>query len=161
MHCPLQVTERAELATAYCAGKLDAEATIDFARHLETCESCRACVAAQKTVSEKLDAWETPEISPGFDRSLHQKIEAEYGSWWSRLLGSGLGPLPRPLLPLAVACAVVLVALLLQPSRNASAPPARVESVDIEQVERVLEDLEMLQQLNVIPPREAGTSQSL
>jgi anti-sigma factor RsiW len=159
MECPLEQQQKTELLLAYCAGRLDPSAVPVLERHLENCTACKAYVDAQKKVWEALDSWPATQVSPDFDQRLYRRIQAEDGGGWrARWLGSWLASAPSPVLSLATACAIVLVAFLLQPPGNLT-PPVEItaENVDIEQVESVLEDMEMLQQLNLLPPAEVGT----
>ncbi|MCX6621385.1 MAG: hypothetical protein NTY38_09945 [Acidobacteria bacterium] len=107
---------------------------------------------AQGAVWTALDAWEAPPVSADFNRRLYARIETEaQAGWWQRLFAPRNGFRWRQTCSLATAC-MVLVAVLL--FNSPVAPPARpqpkTESVDIEQVERSLEDMEMLQQLNPV-----------
>jgi len=150
MECPVQSRDNADLLLAYCARRLDAEAAAVLERHMRQCEACQAFGEAQKAVWAALDAWEAQPLSEDFNRRLYARIRREEGSFWSRWVQPRLPLNPRPALSLAVAASVLLVALLVQ-----SPPPAstlaEVETVDAEQVERALDDLEMLRQVNLTP----------
>ena len=65
----------------------------------------------------------------------------------------------------AAACAMLAAALCIQgpasPHRFEQEPQAKVERVDVEQVERTLQDLEMLKQLTATVSPEANSSSSM
>jgi hypothetical protein len=144
MHCPIQNTENSEILLDYCARKLSPEATAEFERHMVGCADCRSFAEKQRTVLSALDAWEAPPVSEDFDRKLYARIEAvETRSWWRRWLEDGFGW--KPALSFGAASAAVAVAFFvyapqLQENRKLEIEP--------EQVERALEDLEMLKQLS-------------
>ena len=151
MHCPMADTRQTETLLAYVSGRLASPAALEIEQHAADCAACAAFLKEQKAVWEALDSWKAPAVSAGFDQGLYRRIEqAEDGGWWSRLRPGWRVPFPRRTLAVAAACAVVLVAVLLQPHAKIIAPgEARGEKLDIEQLEKTLEDLDMLQQLNL------------
>jgi hypothetical protein len=161
MQCPIQRRENAELLLAYCNRTLAPDQSDVLDAHVEKCDSCRRLVESQQLVWSALDAWEAMEVTADFDRRLRQRIEADQRrSWWRRVL-QPVQPISwRPALPLAAACVGVIAVFLMRGPEAApvAVQPARAEAVDIEQVERTLEDLEMLQVLTVNPQGEASSS---
>lgn len=97
-----------------------------------------------------LDEWEAPTVSGGFNRRLYERIERERGGGWlARLLYPAGARRWQQAFSLAAACLVLVALLILKlPVAPTVHPAQKVESVDIEQVERTLDDMEMLQQLN-------------
>jgi anti-sigma factor RsiW len=161
MECPVQSRDNADLLLAYCARKLDPETAAVLERHMEHCAPCRAFGEAQKAVWTALDTWEAMPVTEDFDRRLHVRIaQEENRGYWSRLVRPWLPLNFRPALSLAAASVVVLVAFLVQSPQSAP-QPAEVEIVDAEQVERVLDDLEMLRQVNLVPKVEAPAVQAM
>ncbi|HZT32574.1 MAG TPA: zf-HC2 domain-containing protein [Bryobacteraceae bacterium] len=151
MRCPIETEEHAETLLAYCANRLDPAQAAALERHMRSCAACRSFQEAQQTVWEALDTWEAPPVPADFDRRLYQRIEAEGYTWWQRLFQPFRPVLLRQGLPLAAAaCLLVMAGIIAQrpgERRPAPAPPAvRVESVQAEQVERTLDDLELLHQ---------------
>jgi len=146
MRCPLEQHQQKDLLLDYCAGRLEAGAAALLERHSEGCAACREFVAAQSQVWQALDGWDAPPLSPAFGRHLSERIAREGDDWWTRaarLLTR------RPALVLASACAMVVLALWLQPSPTVgSRQDAWDETAEIEQVESALEDLDMLRELD-------------
>lgn len=155
MRCPVQDKEHAEALIAYCARKLDPETTAVLERHIALCPECRDFAEAQRSVWQALDAWGTIPVSDDFDRRLSQAIEKqEVMTVWSRLREALAPPWAgsfRPAMPLAAACVAVVAVFLMRPiATQESGRLPRVEVSEIEQVERTLEDLEMLQALGPV-----------
>jgi anti-sigma-K factor RskA len=142
----------------YCAGKLDAERTGAIEDHARECAECRALIAAQMNVWRALGELAVPEVSPDFDARLYARIAQEEAasSWraWLRSLTAGWRSLGvwswKPVLAGVAAGAVVAVGLSLYmpilhvPQSRDSSLQFRPDSVDVEQVEVTLEDLDML-----------------
>ena len=146
MKCPIETPENAGVLLDYCAGKLDADTAAGLERHFADCGHCRDWVAAQKNVWAALDAWEVEPAGADFDARLYRRIGAEAREGvWGRLAGW----LPRlgfrPALPLALACSVLLAFVLL---RTPPPAPPTLGSLDADRLERALDDVEMLRQLN-------------
>jgi anti-sigma factor RsiW len=149
MHCPDQ-NENREWLVAYAAGRLDPESARRLEAHLAECQICRAAAADQAAVWQALDLWEAPPVSPDFDRRLYRRVrEGGRLGWWERLAQPFHLPL-RQAVPLAAAACLLLVASLIveRPARLLPPPPRRAP-VRVEQVERTLDDLEMLRQFDV------------
>jgi anti-sigma factor RsiW len=150
-----------EAILAYTAGSLEPEAQIHLERHLSTCEACRAVAVRQKDVWDALDAWKPSPASEGFDQKLYARISAgQNASWLQRLRGYRWSWALRPALPVAAASAAILLGFLLRQSPTA---PVRSEAaraagakVSIEQVERALDDMDMLKQMGLTTPAPAG-----
>lgn len=161
MECPVQTRENADLLLAYCARRLDPETAAALERHMQCCEACRTFGEGQRAVWSALDAWEAVPVSQDFDRRLYARIGAEQlRGFWSRLAQLWSPLRSRPALSLAAASLVLLVAFLVQSPQTAPRPP-EVETVDVEQVERALDDLEMLRQVNLVPRLETTATQAM
>ena len=156
--------ENADLLLEFVAGRLDAEDGSCFERHLEVCASCREAVGGRQAVWEALDAWETPPVSPDFDRRLYARIEREV-SWWDRVLRPFRPALMRVGLPVAAAAGLALAAGMIVVDRSTVVTPApqkasvQLESLRPDQAESALEDMEMLQEINgVVRPDPAASA---
>lgn len=164
MRCPIETQESAELLLDYCARKLPAEQTALLERHMASCAACREFRDGQALVWEALDSWQATPVSPDFDRRLYARIaEEDKSSWWRRA-ASTLAPFfARPLIPVtAAACLVVVGGLMLRSPEMA--PVAGNEAAltqEVEQVERTLEDLEMLRTLDLVAARAEDSSRTL
>ena len=152
MNCPLG-NNNSEILLDYCSRRLSLEATLLVETHIENCHECKSMTASQKAVWEALDQWEAEPVSADFDRRLYKRIEQRGDGFWARLAGFASGVHLRPAFTLGAACATVVFALLLRgPMINMSEqsdPVNRIEASDIEQAERVLDDMDMLNKLGV------------
>ena len=170
MKCPIETQDKTELLLAYCAGALDPEEVINLETHLAVCPACQEFQRKQQAVWEALDAWEAVPVSADFDRRLYQRIEAEaQKSWWARIV--------RPLRPTfvpgllsrgvplaATLCLLVLAGVILQRPDNVVAPAdqdAKMEAIQPEQVERTLDDMELLRQFRATTTSDAAAVNSM
>jgi anti-sigma factor RsiW len=142
-----------DLLLDYAAGKLNADARAQMDRHLAICRACSEFAGAQQNVWQALEDWEPAEVSMDFDRRLYARIEQDV-SWWKRLMRP-LNPVFRHSIPVAAAAGVLIMAglLLYRPAAIAPAPKsAQVESLQPDQLQSALEDMEMLHQFNQLVP---------
>lgn len=152
MLCPVQSRENAEILLSYANRKLDPDTAAVLERHMAVCSECRRVAEAQQAVWSALDAWEAESVSPDFDRRLYTRIEAGEGTGWWRRFVAPLRPMSwKPVMSLAAAGMTLLAVLLIRTPDSATPVPQRFETVEAEQVERSLEDLEMLRQLSMPP----------
>ena len=170
MKCPIETHENAELLLAYCARKLDPETQILLERPLAVCPACREFQRNQETVWQALDAWDAMPVSSDFDRRLYRRIEEEkaHASWWSRLVAPfrpafALPTMSRGVPLAAAACLLVLAGVIMERPGNVvvSEESASIESIQPDQVERTLDDMEMLRQFRVNQANEAGSVNSM
>jgi hypothetical protein len=103
----------------------------------------------------ELDKWQPAPISEDFDRKLYARIDRDdRRSWWQRFVAAaGVLVEGKPAVSIAVACLIIVIGIILRPPEkaNPAAPQQeslRLEVLEPEQVERGLEDLEMLKQLS-------------
>ncbi|HXA64779.1 MAG TPA: zf-HC2 domain-containing protein [Bryobacteraceae bacterium] len=149
MECPKN-SDGAELIVAYAAGMLDSGDQAAFERHLKSCASCRQMAAAQQAVWSALDELSPLPVSSNFDAKLYQRIaeEQQLGWWqhgWFRADWSW-----RPAMPVAAACVVLIIAFLVKNSGPVITQQEQVQpKLQIEQVERALDDMDMLKQAGV------------
>jgi len=142
MECPHGSEEGARLAVSFIAGQLDTRTSASFERHSEVCPKCRALVAEQQALWSALDEWQLEAVSDNFDTRLFERVAAQGHSPWRLRLDW------RSALPAAAACAVLTAAFLVK-QPTITLPQPRVQ---IEQVERALDDMDMLSQLHVESP---------
>jgi anti-sigma factor RsiW len=161
MNCPLE-TRNSELPIAYAAGELDAAAAAAFERHLEICPGCQELAVAQRAVWEAMDAWEAPPVSADFDQRLYRRIHQEEAqpSWWERFVRMAV-PMPfRQAVPLAAtACLLLVAGLMVQDRHTAPAVSSAPATVQVDQVENTLDDLELLRQFNAPIPANSVEAQ--
>jgi len=147
MGCSLNGGVAAHLVIEYVAGTLDDGTAGGFEAHLKTCASCRQLLAEQQSVWASLDAWHAIEPSPNFDQRLSERIaQEEQLPWWRRLAWLNLSW--RPVLPVAAASALLLIAFFIKQPRFANSSVESTHEPRIEQqVQRALDDMEMLTQI--------------
>jgi anti-sigma factor RsiW len=164
MKCEIETPDHVGRLLDYSAGRLDAVAARRIEAHLRGCPACRNFVAAQSAVWETLDRWQAAPVSPDFDRRLYQRIR-ERVSWWEYLARPLRPLLARQGLPITAAAALVVVAGLLSqtPQRITAVEKtvpqvSQVEPPAPDQVDRALDDMEMLRELNRLVHAEAPDS---
>ena len=154
MRCPIETQDNAEVLLSYSARRLNPQSTAILEAHMEVCPQCREFRDGQRALWEALDQWEARPISADFNRRLYRKIEEQDQlGWWERIFGSGRPMFLRPALPLAATAFLVLVAGLFMIDNTGRIVTPAVETPqvrEVEQVERTLEDMEMLRQFNLV-----------
>lgn len=146
--------------TSEAAGTLSETERGALARHVEGCAQCQDTLVKQRALWSVLDGLPAIEPSEDFDRRLYARIaEEERRPWWSATVRAFPPFRIRSAAPAAAACIALCGALLLHaPAPVAPAQPPQPVAVgnpidiDVDQVERTLDDLEMLRQLTVSPP---------
>jgi anti-sigma factor RsiW len=155
--------EGQELLLNYVSGVLEAQEAASFDRHMLTCAACREFAHGQKTVWEALDLFEPASISADFDRRLYQRIDKV--SWWDRIVHVLRSPLlAHRGLPVAATVAVLAVAGFIW--ERPTAPPAKpqsplsaaVQTLQPDQVQHALDDMEMLRDFNHLMRSEPSES---
>jgi hypothetical protein len=153
MLCPVQDTETSTILLDYCARRLDGSTATDLKRHMALCSECREFAAGVETVWSALDAWAAEPIAGDFDSRLLARIsEDDRRKFWPRILGVRFSWK----LSIGAACATAAVIFVIssRSSRQSSAaqphnaPVSQTESLEPEQIERSVEDLEMLRQFS-------------
>jgi anti-sigma factor RsiW len=164
MICPIKSKENTEWLLDYSAGRLDRERAVAVAQHVESCPDCARFIEGQQMVWNALGQWEPEPVSSDFDRRLYRMIDQkERRSWISRWFRP-LQPLWRPVVPVAAACLLIVVGVVLRTpdtAVNPIHPQTRVEAIEAEQVERTLDDMQMLRELELTPRQEDKTSKSM
>jgi anti-sigma factor RsiW len=159
MNCPMEPGGNASYLLDYTSGTLKAEGRARMGEHLNACPACREFVQGQNMVWEALDSWEPAPVSMDFDRRLYERIERQV-SWWTRLTRP-LNPLFQHAVPIGAAAAVLIMAGLImnRPATMPVAPvqeSAQVETLQPEQLEHAVDDMEMLRELNHLVPDNAA-----
>ncbi len=151
MLCPQQNERGAEVLIGYSAGTLQPQAQLEFERHLSVCEKCRDLEAEQQAVWETLGEWRpTPVAAQQFDKRLYARIAREAAlPWWRRALRANPSFAFRSIVPVAAACTALAVTFLVkEPAMRYSVQNNDRQKVSIEQVERALDDMDMLKQMS-------------
>jgi anti-sigma factor RsiW len=151
MLCLTQSKKGAEILVDYCARSLGPAPKAEVERHLENCAECREVVEKQVRLWETLDEWKAPAVSRDFDTHLYARIARERSApaWkrWARRILSPATPVAvwKPVASLAAACAVLALALTIHtPQPPSSVPQVHADQVDIEQVVKALDDLDLI-----------------
>ena len=146
MRCPIESEETSEVLLAYCARRLNPETTAIVERHLASCPACRKIFDGQRAVWEALDAWEAMPVALDFDRRLFGRIERDSSApWWEKLAAPfGRGLVKRALPVAAAACLLVAAIGIMEPWGAPAVDSQAVPAIQADQVERTLEDLELL-----------------
>jgi anti-sigma factor RsiW len=148
---------------AYSAGRLDEPRAGAVARHASSCAHCNAFLAAQLELWSALDLWEPEPVAASFNREVWRKIEAASAAPWYRRLAESfrLGAW-KPAVPVAALVSMVAVGFVFDHAtdrRTAVQPPVEmasaagagsgwgVSSLEAEQVESSLEDIQLLRSL--------------
>jgi len=155
VECPARVGENPQVLIDYCAGAVPADVAAELERHLEQCPLCREFCRAQARVWSELDIWEPAAVSASFDACLRERLAQDGGRRWKWIW--------KPAIPLAAVAAAILVVALWRGPAGAPASPItkKSESVDVEQVEKALEDIDMLKQLYLAPRAETDSGEKL
>lgn len=166
MVCPLKSQEEAAQLLDYCAGRLSETSARDVERHMTECAACTDFVVSQQALWSAMNEWPAPTVSADFDRRLDRRLqETDSASWMERLLQSLRPALARPAFALAAVGLIMAAGLLLQTPRTAILPAddshARVEKIEPEQVEKALDDMQMLRELSSAPGTEAPSPKTL
>ena len=137
--------------------------TPEVERHLAGCAACSRLQFEQQALWKQMDAWETPEISPGFDRRLFARIGQRAASPWAPLgsLIRAFRPL-RPSFAAALACMLIIATLVVEKDQRAAPPvdaSAAIHSVDRDdpkQIEMALDDVQMLSDFDAPVSKSGG-----
>lgn len=150
MNCPTE-----DVLLDYAAGRLPAAQAALLEKHAESCAHCAALRMAQSAVWLQLDEWKPAPVSEGFNRELWRKIDAD--SDGSRALTFGFGMWKR-FAPLVFAAGVLVTAFVLDHSgrqseepKQASQAPLVVTASEADQLERTLDDIQMLREADSEP----------
>ncbi len=157
--CPLTAGEQsAEVLLDFVSRRLEPEAAAVFQKHVDLCPACQAFVGTQSAVWQALDAFEAMPVSEDFDRKLWARIEREEREpWWKRI--SGFDAIWKPAIAVA-AMALVMLGLWMRPAPPPAGTASHAEmNLDVEQIDRTLEDMEMLRELGLVA--EAGSARQM
>ncbi len=163
MSCFMKVDERADLLLAHASGRLDPVAVAQLETHTRSCADCAAIIRTQAAISNALNAWQPPPVSSDFDKRLFARLDAaEAAPWFDRMAGAiveWFRPVfARPAIPLAAAAILLAGGFVMDhPSKTL----VHVSSSEVEQVQRTLDDLEMLHQFDAAPAEQSKTNNSM
>ena len=150
MSCPIY-NESPDLLMDYASGKLEFESQQRMDAHVQKCEICGDALAAQAMVWKAMDEWEAEPVSMDFDAKLYARIESEQTSVWARVksfvVGDGFRWQPTAVAMAGTAALFLGVFLFQPPSVSEPKDGVAIEAHEIEQAERALEDVDMVDKL--------------
>jgi anti-sigma factor RsiW len=148
MKCPLSREDTADVLLDYSAGRLDKARASLLARHMETCDACAAFGVQQAALWSALDEWEPEPVSMDFNRRMWQKIDLLDAAPWHRRLADSLrlGSW-KPGFALVAAVVLVATAFVMDHSGAVAVSPS-VSITEVDQVEKTLDDVQLLKQFD-------------
>jgi anti-sigma factor RsiW len=155
-----------DLLLEYSAGRLDPAQSAALERHMAVCGGCAAFRAEQGALWSVLDEWEPEPVSLDFNRRLWQRLDGSAAApWFRRFAHAWRYGAWKPAIPLAAAVLVVTTAFMMDHResatiRSAGGSSAGASVVEVEQVERALDDIQLLKQFDTTVT-EAGSSKTM
>lgn len=151
--CPVQTQETAGLLLEYLDRRLDPAVAIGVERHVAACGDCQKVVSAQRAVWDALDGWQPSQISSDFNERLFARLEAEKAKpgWFASIRDfARINFSMRAAIPAAVACTLLVGVFAYRASNQTGSVETTAEvTVDVEQAETTLADIDAMQQLGV------------
>jgi hypothetical protein len=117
--------------------------TPEVARHVAGCAQCAAFRMDHEALWNLLDEWQPAPVSVDFNRRFWQQAETVRAGAWRRVLDA-MRTVWAPAIPLAAMALLIGAAFLYD---HPVAPPVS-HSKDVEQVERTLDDIQLLGQFD-------------
>jgi anti-sigma factor RsiW len=144
-NCPSE-----DLLLDYAAGHLDPAQAAQFERHADSCARCAELRASQSAVWLTLDEWQPAPVSENFNRELWRRIDADEAArrhGWGETIKSAFW---KRIAPLGLAAAVLTGVLVVNHSDRptAKAPSMVVTATDADQLERTLDDIQLLHEVD-------------
>ena len=97
--------------------------TPEIETHVGTCKACSQVYLEQQALWRQMDAWEAPDVSPGFDNRLYGRIGRRVSEPWAAL--DWVMRLLRPMQPAfatALACMLVVATVVVERGRHTPLP---------------------------------------
>jgi hypothetical protein len=154
-----------EVLLDYGAGRLGVARAALLDRHAESCERCARVRAAQISVWNDLDAWKPVPVSESFNRDLWRRIDGDPQLSCRQRMAEKTHRVAEAMrrnfwisaAPLAVAALlIVTVAVMNHPGRRqgelpaTSTTPAVVTVNDADQLERTLDDIQLIHEVDAV-----------
>ncbi len=167
MNCPLRSEETTDVLLDYAAGRLDTARAAMLEQHLESCSGCAAFRMEQSALWDALSQWEPEPVSIAFNRTLWQKIGAAAAAPWHRRFADAIRfGAWKPAFPLLAAVMLIAVGFVYDhpgsgnssSSQSVSATLPGVSISDADQVEKTLDDIQLLRQFDAVS---SGTSKRM
>ena len=156
-NCPTPSCPTDDMLLDYIAGRLNRTEAAHFDAHADRCARCAALRASQAAVWQSLDEWKPAPVSAGFNRELWRRIDADaHQTSWTRELAAALQfSFWKRLAPLAVAVALIVTGFMFDHSGTRamivptnSPAPIVVTASEADQLDRALDDLQLLHEVD-------------
>ncbi len=139
--------------------------TAELEAHVGACPPCAKVYLEQQALWRQMDAWEVPEVSPGFDNRLFARIGRRVSEPWAAFdwLMRFLQPLQLRF-AVALACMLIIATVVVDRGRHAVVPAVPFAATqlgdreDAQQVELALDDIQMLNDFEILPVTGEGKS---
>jgi anti-sigma factor RsiW len=167
MNCPSKSEDTIDVLLDYSAGRLDKARSAALEQHMAVCEDCAAFRVGQDEVWKALDAWEPEPVGMDFNRRMWQQIDAAAAAPWYRKLADSLRMGAwKPALPLTAAVVLVAAGFMMDHQGAVSVTPgvingSGVSLTEADQVEKTLDDIQLLRQLDAVAGTESGSSKTM
>ncbi|HKD06430.1 MAG TPA: hypothetical protein VKB79_11060 [Bryobacteraceae bacterium] len=151
--CPLLSEETPAALLDFAAGRLDGICAEQLARHSAHCEACADFIAGQAAAWSALDEWEIEPVSSAFNRRFWARAaELDRIPWYLRLADAVRFGGWKPAIPVAAAVLVIAAGFLMD-HRDAvrttrTGAGNGVSVIEVDQVERSLDDIQLLKQFD-------------
>jgi hypothetical protein len=142
--------------------------TPEVEKHVSACQTCAEVYLEHQALWRRMDAWEAPDVSPGFDQRLFVRIGRRASEPWAAF--DWVVRLLRPLQPsfaTALACMLVIATIVVERGRHAPLPSPEPNAAihaqerdDPKQIEMALDDIQMLSDFDILPVGEEGRGKS-
>ena len=156
-----------DLLLDYSAGRLD-RARAGFWNGIWNCPACAAFRTEQTALWEALDVWQPEPVSAGFNRRLWRKIEAAAAApWYRRFADAVRFGAWKPAFPLAAAALLIATGFMFDHHAERITAPAStavssgVSVTDAEQVEKTLDDIQLLRQFDAASTPSSGSANAM
>jgi len=131
---------------------LDEAEQSQFEQWLEREPELKAVFEQQLALFETMDQWETAEPSAGFDEAVYARIRRDGEPFWCRFLFASW----KPALGAGLAAAAVLIGVFAFDQQPVDEPAqvavkSAAEAEYYQQIERALDDVEMLIDFEAFP----------
>ena len=176
MICPLESRGGEASLVEFVAGKVRGPAGALLRAHVDNCRPCGEYVAEQRTIWRLLDDWEPEFESFGFDNSFASRLaKLSADPWLIRTGRFAVARLLKPAFTVTAVTALLAVSIYVRnpfaglpavaishPVQHTTKTVSRVISrLEAEQMDRTIDDLQLLHQLDSLSEGHKEPSRSM